>query len=212
MGQVRSRQFLVAASAVLVAPFGGAQPAAAAELSWTPCHRLEMARLLEMCHACTAKGLGWRFYVSRDGALTQCSRDPQAKSGLYRPAWEEEEQAERREVEPPRAVPRKENPAREQIRAREKTQSHGPSLRPSASPPTASNAPASVTTTAGTKRSGSAQESNEIVRSARSEASAALPQSAKHKRTSSLPPQTRHEAVRQREDKKSASERRATHE
>jgi hypothetical protein len=72
-------------------------PALAQDYSWTPCHRLEMGgKLHELCRACEGQGSGWRFYVSRSGAQTQCQRDSQANSGIYRKPWEDDAKPERR--------------------------------------------------------------------------------------------------------------------
>lgn len=76
-------KFLVALATALIglAP----ETASASDLAWTNCHTLAIGgKQYTECQRCAAKGLGWRFYMSRDGSLIECRRDPQARTSPTR--------------------------------------------------------------------------------------------------------------------------------
>ena len=195
----------------------GLQPASASDLSWTPCHRLEMGgKLHDLCQACTGQGTGWRFFVSRDAAQTQCRRDSQFKSGIYRQPWAEDDEAVRKrdterghKRDAERGHQRGAEPVRRAVApapaaAHKESRGRAPATPSAAKPPRTSTASASGTATA---RPGSSQPARESHGSARPPASkpAVLPrQTAAHDRASRPPSrQTRQEADRKREQKKS---------
>ena len=86
-------EFLTTLAAALVglAPL----PASASDLAWTNCYGLVIGEKQHTeCQRCTAKGSGWRFYMSRDGSQTECRRDPQARTSPTRtPEYEKRERS-----------------------------------------------------------------------------------------------------------------------